>query len=157
MKKGKRNSCLLGIVIFVLFQLSSCDPVQSSWFINCTNDTLFIGVSHYDDIDSVSDRLLPPLSIDDIKNSTLLTLWESSDCNIHDCEAVFPDSSCFTYDDCLFYNTDTCYFFLIKWRDAKRYSWDEIRANKLYRKWVVTKDKNGEYDRNIRYPDSDEQ
>ena len=48
-------------------------------------------------------------------------------------------------------NIENCYFFLVKWGDAKKYTWDEIRKNKLYRKWVITRDKNGEYDTNIRY------
>ncbi|MBO7100328.1 MAG: hypothetical protein J6W21_10735 [Bacteroidaceae bacterium] len=48
------------------------------------------------------------------------------------------------------YKTDTCYFFLIKWSDAKKYSWDEIRDKKMYRTWIVTKDKDGNYDTNIR-------
>jgi len=40
---------------------------------------------------------------------------------------------------------------LIKWSDAKRYSWNEIREQKLYRRWIVARDKDGNYDRNIRY------
>jgi len=35
----------------------------------------------------------------------------------------------------------------------QKYSWDEIREQKLYRRWIVTKDKDGNYDRNIRYVD----
>jgi hypothetical protein len=40
---------------------------------------------------------------------------------------------------------------LVKWQDAKQYSWDEIRAKKLYRRWVTVKNKDGEFDRNIKY------
>ena len=83
-------------------------------------------------------------------------LLEVNGLYIHNNEAIFPDSTCRT-DYYLLRKTDTAYFFLIKWSDAHRYSWDEIRVNKLYRKWVVTRDKDGNYDKNIRYLDSDEQ
>ncbi len=128
MREKRKSSFLWGVVIFVLFQLSSCDPVTALWFKNCTSDTLFIGASHY---------------------------WGWTDCYIHNYEAIFPDSFCYIYEHRLFNNTDTAYFFLIKWSDARKYTWDEIRANKLYRKWVVTRDKDGNYDTNIRYSDSD--
>ena len=157
MNINRKSSFLWGVVIFVLFQLSSCDPVTALWFKNCTSDTLFIGASHYDDIDSVCNRLLPPLSAGEVGDTTLLTLWGWTDCYIHNYEAIFPDSFCYIYEHRLFNNTDTSYLFLVKWSDAHRCSWDEIRANKLYRKWVVTRDKNGEHDMNIRYLDSDEQ
>lgn len=52
-------------------------------------------------------------------------------------------------------NIENCYFFLVKWGDAKKYTWDEIRENKLYRKWVATRNKKDEYEKNIRYSDSD--
>ena len=71
------------------------------------------------------------------------------------CAIVIPDSLCFFADSQLFVNSDTCYFFLIKWSDAKRCTWDEIREQKRYRTWVVTRDKDGNYDKNIRYLDSD--
>jgi len=48
---------LLTVSLVVLFVLSSCiPPICSnviSRFKNCTNDTLFIGASHSDNIDSV--------------------------------------------------------------------------------------------------------
>ena len=49
----------------------------------------------------------------------------------------------------LFNNTDTCYFFLIKWKDAKQYSWDEIRIKKLYHRRIVVRDFNGKFDKTI--------
>ena len=46
---------------------------------------------------------------------------------------------------------DHYYFFLIKLEDAKNHSWDEIRAKKLYKKWITVKKENGEFDTNIKY------
>lgn len=86
-------------------------------FTNRTNDTLFIGASHYDTIDSV-DCLLQPayLPIDSDLYPSKVTLWNGIDVQG---DIVYPDSL-FTIDgNYLFNNTDTCYFFLIKWKDAK--------------------------------------
>ena len=38
-----------------------------------------------------------------------------------------------------------------KLEDAKNHSWDEIRAKKLYKKWITVKKENGEFDTNIKY------
>lgn len=70
---------------------------------------------------------------------------------VKDYDLIYPDSICATTAEALFSNQDTCYFFLIKWKDAKNYSWDGIRAKKLYKKWITTKNKDGDCDRNIRY------
>ena len=81
-------------------------------------------------------------------------LLEVNGLYIHNNEAIFPDSTCQT-DYYLLRKTDTAYFFLIKWSDARKYTWDEIRKKKLYRKWVATRNKKDEYEKNIRYSDSD--
>ena len=130
------------------------DYVRNDFFVNCTNDTLFICPSHCNDIDSIYDRAFPLYSQSRCMDDYVLL--EVNGLYIHNNEAIFPDSTCWTN----YYKlrkTDTAYFFLIKWSDAKRYSWDEIREQKLYRKWIVTRDKDGNYDTNIRYSDSDEQ
>ena len=124
------------------------DYVRNELFVNCTNDTLFICPSHCNDIDSIYDRAFPLYSQSRCMNDYVLL--EVNGLYIHNSEAIFPDSTCRT-DYYLLRKTDTTYFFLIKWSDAKRYSWDEIREQKLYRKWIVTRDKDGNYDRNIRY------
>ena len=64
---------------------------------------------------------------------------------------IYPDSIFSVNELYLFNNTDTEYFFLIKYNDAKNYSWDEIREKKLYNKWITIKDKDGKFDRNIKY------
>ena len=173
----KRNISILGAVIVVICLFSSCvidkvrnsivmdsardyividlakdpcviDYVRNELFVNCTNDTLFICPSHCNDIDSIYDRAFPLYSQSRCMYDCVLL--EVNGLYIHNNEAILPDSTCRT-DYYLLRKTDTCYFFLIKWSDARKYTWDEIRKNKLYRKWIVTRDKNDEYDTNIRY------
>ena len=161
----------MSVFVILCFFCYSCTSCQRySHFKNHTSDTLYIGASHYDDIDSIDEQLEPCwwIPTNSILDTTDVSLWERKTEHSDDYYCVFeanrdwyiyPDSIC-SIDDCYLNDkdkSDTCYFFLIKWSDAKRYSWDEIRANKLYRKWVVTRDKNGEHDMNIRYLDSDEQ
>ena len=126
------------------------DYVRNELFVNCTNDTLFICPSHCNDIDSIYDRAFPLYSQSRCMNDYVLL--EVNGLYIHNNEAILPDSTCRTDYYLL---SDTCYFFLIKWSDAKRCTWDEIREQKRYRTWVVTRDKDGNYDKNIRYLDSD--
>ena len=126
------------------------DYVRNELFVNCTNDTLFICPSHCNDIDSIYDRAFPLYSQSRCMNDYVLL--EVNGLYIHNNEAILPDSTCRTDYYLL---SDTCYFFLIKWSDAKRCTWDEIREQKRYRTWVVTRDKDGNYDMNIRYLDSD--
>jgi len=82
-----------------------------------------------------------------------VSLWKKgyvrSDC------FVLPDSACDVNYNYLFQDHDTCYFFLIKYSDAKHHSWDEIREKRLYRKWVVTRKEDGTFNKDIRYGDSD--
>lgn len=63
MKIDKKYRNLLGGIAIILSLVSSCIPICDSRtiaiFTNRTNDTLFIGASHYDTIDSV-DCLLQP-------------------------------------------------------------------------------------------------
>ena len=167
---SKRKESIFAILATVCF-FSSCTSCQRySNFKNCTNDTLFVGASHYDNIDSVDCQLDPHYYIPEnsILDTTDVSLWERRTKKTDDyywdfipCKYwyIYPDSICSI--DYYYLNdkdkSDTCYFFLIKWSDAKKYSWDEIRKNKLYRKWVVMRDTNGEFDTNIRYSDSDEQ
>ena len=137
------------IVIDLASESFVMDIARNESFVNCTNDTLFICPSHCNDIDSIYDRAFPFYSQLSRKDD-MEVLLEVNGLYIHNSEAIFPDSTCRT-DYYLLRKTDTTYFFLIKWSDAKRYSWDEIREQKLYRKWIVTRDKDGNYDRNIRY------
>ena len=171
MNINRKSRCFIGIAIVFFYMLAtstSCRRVIA--FRNCTSDTLYIGVSHYDDIDSIDKQLEPCwwIPANSILDTTDVSLWERKTEHSDDYYCVFeanrdwyiyPDSIC-SIDDCYLNDkdkSDTSYFFLIKWSDAKRYSWDEIREQKRYRTWVVTRDKDGNYDKNIRYLDSDEQ
>lgn len=143
-------------ISIVICSLSSCILIIHTRvlavFKNCTNDTVYIGASHYDNIDSVDEQVSPHYNI--VANSGLdttdISLWKGM--SFHSDSFMYPDSLCSIDADYLFHNADTCYFFLIKWESAKRFSWDEIRAKKLFRRWIVTRDKEGRFDRNIKYP-----
>lgn len=138
----------LGYVVIILGLFSSCIPICDSRtvaiFKNCTNDTLYIGASHFDMIDSVDCQLQPAYLVKDSDTfSSKVTLWNGVDIRG---SIVYPDSS-FTIDgNYLFNNTDTCYFFLIKWKEAKKHSWDEIRTKKIYRRRVVVRNGDGTFD-----------
>lgn len=142
-------------VSIVICLISSCIPIVHTRvlavFKNCTNDTVYIGASHYDNIDSVSEQVGPHYNFvanNDLDNSDI-SLWKGT-CFRSD-NFICPDSLCSIDADYLFHNADTCYFFLIKWNNAKRHSWNEILTNKLYEKWVVIRNPNGEFEKNIRY------
>lgn len=148
----------VGISIIICL-LSSCIPIihtrTLAVFKNCTNDTVYIGASHYDNIDSVNEQVSPHYNF--VPNNSLdttdISLWKRA--HFRSDYFVYPDSACSIDADYLFHNTDTCYFFLIKWENTKRFSWDEIRAKKLFHRWIVTRDKEGKFDKNIRYLNTD--
>ena len=159
--KVHSTAFLLFISIFyLLFTSTTC--VRITYFKNCTEDTLFIGASHDNNIDSIDEQLAPcyDLCANDNLDTSGISLWKERIIMRNSLEYyigafkscyIYPDSTCTINDYYLFDKNDTCYFFLIKWSDAKKYSWDEIRDKKMYRTWIVTKDKDGNYDTNIRY------
>lgn len=149
-----KNILLMCVVILSL--MSSCVPLICSsrhriWFRNCTKDTLFIGSSYYDDIDSVNGILSPDKKIFNMDTLATSIMYETKWLTIRTIDFVEPDSVCSTDSNYLFNAHDSCYFFLIRWRDAKNSSWDEIRAKRLYRKKLIIRDSNGQFDRNVRY------
>lgn len=165
----KKTRNLLVCISVIVSLLSSCitgwDSVTLVGFKNCTNDTLVIGGSDYDNIDSVwffkdvNKLSKEPLltSIDSIILSDIKHIKHYCDTTINQ-EEIFEKNKegMITYPDSLFFVNeyflfDHYYFFLIKLEDAKNHSWDEIRAKKLYKKWVVDRKINGGYDRNIKY------
>ena len=140
----------------IAFLLSSCvmDSVTIAKFKNCTNDTLFVGVSSYNNIDSVDCLLWPLWYYEDSKlcDNIDFCLWNDIYAGG---KKIYPDSVGKIYDDILFDRnyTDTCFFFLIKYEDVKNHSWDEIRSKKLYGIWTTIKDKDGKFRRNIKNED----
>ena len=134
------------------------DCVNVEQFKNCTNDTLFVGISDYDNIDSTCwfgeriDRpskeplLISIRNIDMTYCDTVITPKEQAKM-AREGMITYPDSFFYVNEGLLFHT----YFFLIKFKDAKNYSWDEIREKKLYNKWITVKGKDGKFDRNIKY------
>ena len=69
MKTSKKSKFLLGCItiLFVgsLIRIPPMDSMTVALFTNCTCDTLFVGASHYDTVDSVHCLLEPAyLSVD---------------------------------------------------------------------------------------------
>ena len=154
MKKGKKIINLLLCISVVV--LASCVPYCDSRTIpaykNCTNDTLFIGISDYDDIDSVKNILWPlRYEGDSVLSDKDISLWDIN-MNVDISEQyICPDSMATTEEEVVYRKNSTSYFFLVRYQDAKNHSWDEIRKKKLYRKWVSVKGMCGKMDNNIRY------
>lgn len=155
MNINKRNRCFLSVVILFFYILAtSTSCVRNIGFVNYTSDTLVVGTAYYDNIDSVKYKLW--CGVNSSTNAELDTLWKDHDFYFDIGDIIYPDSIG-GIDECCLFNfgkTDTCYFFLIKWSDAKRYSWDEIRDKKMYHTWIVTRNKKGEFDKNIKYTNS---
>jgi len=123
--------------------LSSCVPIIHTKkivnFKNITNDTLVIGASHYNNVDSVKCMLWPRY-VDSSMKSKELPLWNNINSSQY---VIYPDSICGINADFISYNYD-CYFFLIKWKDIKKHSWNEIRTQKMFYCLIVKK--KNEYD-----------
>lgn len=118
-------------------------------FKNCTEDTLLIGASQYNDIDSViyiAERVYSPEGSSPC--DSMLTIWKK---NINEINCIYPDSLCAIDGNYLFNNTDTCYFFLIRLDIAKKFSLDEIRSLKLYNRWTAVKGEDGKFNNSIYY------
>ena len=79
----KKNRNLLVCISVIVSLLSSCIPVMDYSeafqvrFKNCTNDTLFIGASHYNDIDSVYYQLNPIADFSVGINTKNISLWNN--------------------------------------------------------------------------------
>ncbi len=155
---NKKNRNLLGCISIIICLLSSCIPIihtkSLAVFKNCTHDTVFIGASHNDNIDSVGRQVNPHYNFQANSglDTTGVSLWKHTDFSRD--SFVYPDSACSIDANYLFHNTDTCYFFLITLDNAKSYSWDEIHSKKLFHRWIVKRDKESRFDRNIRYLDT---
>lgn len=153
MKTVKNIIKSLLVVLIVIYVISACIPIIHTrtcvFFRNYTKDTLFVGASLYDNIDSVNSMLFPNYArYDDLDT---IIVFQHKYLNVHPTDFVLPDSLCRGEPNYLFNEHDTCYFFLVKWKDAKNYSFDEIRKKKLYHRWIVTRDKKGKFNTDIRY------
>lgn len=151
------NKWMFVCLLVALYHVSACLPFgyykSSVEFKNCTGDTLIIGHSYFDAIDSVHCQILPAYDIPGIEELDSINVPVNKELSLRGIMAVFPDSTCCEDSVYLFSRKDTCYFFLIKFEDVKRNSWKDICAKKLYHKWMVVRDKNGNLDKDIRYKD----
>ena len=142
-------------ILVMTFMLSSCQHIFERTLVvfkNCTKDTLIIGVSNYDNIDSVNCIMN---SCNELSDSCIdihgILLWKKRDLMINNETIIYPDSSCMIDEICLFPNSDTCYFFLIKVADARKKTLKQIHDDNLYNRWHTTKRSDYKYDREIRY------
>ena len=154
MGKGKKIINILACISVVV--LSSCVPYCDSRTValykNCTNDTLFIGISDYDDIDSVKDILWPwRYEGDSVLCDKDISLWDLDLKEDIREQYICPDSLGGSDEEIVYRKNSTSYFFLVRYQDAKTHSWDEIREKKLYHKWVSVKGMCGKMDNNIKY------
>lgn len=120
--------------------LSSCipgfDTVHSIKVRNCTRDTLLIGRSLYNSIDSVEAFLEAST---DTAFSSFTSIDESGHLNIHG-NLILPDSIGRTTYLSLFNHNHTGYLFIIKLSIARKCTWSDICKNKLYDIKVVIAD-----------------
>lgn len=106
-------------------------------FKNCTGDTLIIGHSYFDAIDSVHCQILPAYDIPCVEEFDTINVPVNKELSLRGIMAVFPDSTCCEDSVYLFSRKDTCYLFLIKFEDVKRNSWKEIcEKNYIISGWL---------------------
>lgn len=118
----------------------SCIPgfytIHSIRVRNCTSDTLLIGRSLYNSIDSV-DAFLE--ASNDTAFSSFTSINESGHLNIHG-NLILPDSIGRTTYSSLFNHNHTGYLFIIKLSNARKYTWGDICKHKLYDIKVIIAD-----------------
>lgn len=128
------------IFLSVFIFLSSCviDFRQDFIVVNCTNDTLYCGVSQYDNVDSVHYPIVPFSDISTGYTDTAdVYLWNGLNVRNY---AVLPDSLCTNSITTLFERNDTGFIFYIKRQTAKQYSWEDICKKRLYKKISITRE-----------------
>lgn len=112
------------------------DTIHSIRVRNCTCDTVIIGGSLYNCIDSVDVFL-------ETSNNTAFSSFTSIDesrlLNIHG-NLILPDSIGRTTYSSLFNYNHKGYLFIIKLSNARKYAWRDICKHKLYDIKVVTAD-----------------
>ncbi len=147
---SKKINALLACIILVIAQ--SCVPMICSKnevvFRNKTQDTLLIGVSQYDCIDSIGLYAYPNYVIKDNRDTVIKNL--KGDMYLTRRDFIYPDSLCAIDSSYLVSNHNACYFFLVKLNNAKENSWSELKSRNLYYRKIV-RWKNGKFNKNISY------
>ena len=159
-----------GICIALILMISqSCDYMESVFFTNRTQDTILIGSSRYNNIDStemfLSSAPWDTLTSDSdtitsarvyshnwiIPNGDSLIFYcletkinGSDKLSIGRHNLVAPDSvSSYSELNCpLFYHNQdkTGYFFVITLETARNHTWEEICRDTLYNAFIITQD-----------------
>ena len=149
MNNIEKNSYFLSIFLFLLSAcVPICDTKELAVFKNCTNDTLLICASHYDNISCIDYQLQPSyLPSNNTSGDIKISLWTEINASK---EIIYPDSTCTIDGKYLFADKDTCYFYLIKYKDAINNHWNEICKEHLYGKSIITKNKDGKFNTEIK-------
>ena len=137
-------SKVLQLTTLITTTLTSCivDVVYPIRIKNLTTDSIYCGLSKYNNIDSINYMLLPEYTISNDKRDSIKPyLWNGI--NIHE-SIVLPDSVCSNNMNALFEDTDTGYIFIIPRQVALKYTMNEIRTNQLYDKITVVRNKRNE-------------
>jgi len=131
---------ILILVLLNLVVLNSCciDTKHRGFVIwNCTNDTLLFDLSTSETIDDdIYWGIHPEDTFRIFPEDTISVYVKGKKTTFLNHYYAIPD----TFAGRIYpFPKSTCYLYAIKWRVATRYSFDEIRAKKLYDRRVVTK------------------
>lgn len=121
---------------FILTQICSCvcDSTYLVGVVNNTPDSLYFGVSKYDNIDSIYYCIPPGFHSTDTTN---IFINETNACGF----VIFPDSVGYCRDIALFGDNDSCYIFAFSKNVVLNNSWDEIKSGRKYKSKVVKRRK----------------
>lgn len=127
------------ILILVLVLNSCCIDTKHRGFViwNCTNDTLLFDLSTSETIkDDIYWGIHPEDTFRLFPEDTTTVYVNGKKTTFLNYYYAVPD----TFAGGVYpFPKGTCYLYTIKWQVATRYSFDEIRAKKLYDRRVVTK------------------
>lgn len=130
------------ILLLSSLVLNSCIIIDTSplgyCINNCTNDTLLID---FGETKTVSDDIYWKDygdSVPTIPDDTTTVFIHGKQVNIRNAYRVLPNSKSEWLG--FPYNSDTCYFYAIKWRIVTSKSLEEIRSKRLYYMMVLTKE-----------------
>ena len=127
------------LVSITILLFTSCLPVFDTipmmLIVNRTEDTILVGHSYYNNIDSI-DRFIESLELD----TTEVLFRLKGNIVIKTSNKIAPDS--FGITDARVYSGQDhkIYFFILRYKVAKNHSWSEIRKSHLYDTLLVTQE-----------------
>ncbi len=129
--KSTVRKSLLILMILIIFASCVMDRTTPYYIKNCTKDSLLIELSKSDTLanwqywSAQGENVMLQKNTDDALYKAVVG------------SLALPDST-IRVNPFLFQRNDSCYIYTIKWSVAKNYSMDEIRANNLYDRQIVT-------------------